>query len=249
MKRPAFQFYPKDWRGNLKLRRCSDAAKGAWIEIMCFLHDSEEYGVARFPLKELVTAAGVQLKSARELVDKGALKGGDKDVPAFVHTPTHAGKKGDPVTLLEHSAGPMWYSSRMVRDEWLRGRRGESTRFTPDHQPPTKGPQGDSPSRSPTPRQGEPQGDGAAVASASAVQSLRDHRVIAEGGTSRAVDNPGQKASTATHRNVAWRTDSQAAERKYQALFGKPSPSGKTTPEVVAIIDQELARRERSKAA
>jgi hypothetical protein len=28
MKRPAFQFYPSDWRNNANLRRCSPAARG-----------------------------------------------------------------------------------------------------------------------------------------------------------------------------------------------------------------------------
>jgi hypothetical protein len=180
LKRPAFQFYTKDWKTNMKLRRCSEAARGAWIDILCSLHDGEEYGVARFPLKELADVAGVKLKSARELVDKGVLKGNDADVPAFVHTPRHAGKSLPPVTLLEASAGPMWYSSRMVRDEWVRGRSGGATRFGSDNQP--SGRQGDPPKPSPSPRPGEPPGDGAAVASASAV-SLNQLSKFAEGGT------------------------------------------------------------------
>lgn len=144
MKRPAFQFYAKDWRGNLKLRRCSDAAKGAWIEIMCVLHDSEEYGVARFPLRELVAAAGVQPKSVRELVEKGVLKGGDRDVEAYRFTPSHAGKKGAPVTLLDASTGPMWYSSRFVRDEYKRQNAGAETRFgAPPREPPSTPPKAD----------------------------------------------------------------------------------------------------------
>lgn len=190
MDRPAFQFYVKDWRTNQKLRRCSEAARGAWIDIMCALHGSDEYGVARFPLAELAEVAGVKIKSARELVAKGVLKGGDKDVEPFIHTPTHAGKKLAPVTLLEASKGPLWYSSRMVKDEWLRGRRGESTRFGPDNPPPKKKRHGDEPGHSPTHRQGESQGDGAAVASASAVQSLTGYRVFEEGGSDGPVDNP-----------------------------------------------------------
>lgn len=181
MKRPAFQFYPAQWTGNLKLRRCSEAARGAWVDIMCLLHDSEEYGVFRFPFTELVEAAKVKLKSARELVDKGVLKGGDRDVPSYIYTPRHAGKVLPQVTLLEASVGPIWYSSRMVRDEWLRGRRGEGTRFGPDNPPPIQrqgtrqgeppthrqGVDNSSPSRTPTARLG----DGAAVASAVAVDT------------------------------------------------------------------------------
>lgn len=44
MKRPAFQFYPADWRSDPALATCSLAAKGLWIEIMCIIHETEEYG-------------------------------------------------------------------------------------------------------------------------------------------------------------------------------------------------------------
>jgi hypothetical protein len=169
MKRPAFQFYPKDWSGNQKLRRCSEAARGAWINILCTLHDSEEYGVVRFPLVELVDAAGVKMKSAQELVAKGVLKGSDTEISAYVYTPSHAGKKLDPVTLIHAGAGPVWFSSRMVRDEWIRGRRGEHTRFSTDHQPSGGVTPKAAPTRSPKPHIGTRQGDGSAVASAVAV--------------------------------------------------------------------------------
>ena len=56
MKRPSFQFYVADWRLDQKLRRCSPAARGVWIDILCLLHDSDEqYGVLRWPL--LITLA------------------------------------------------------------------------------------------------------------------------------------------------------------------------------------------------
>lgn len=175
MDRPAFQFYVKDWTSNQKLRRCSEAARGAWIYILCFLHDSEEYGIARFPLAELAKAAGVTLKSAKELVAKKVLKGGDQGIEAFVHTPKHAGKSLPQVTLIEASTGPVWYSSRMVKDEWARARRGASTRFGDDNPPPLKR-QGDepkpTPTHPPTHAVGGRQGDGAAVAVAVAVESI-----------------------------------------------------------------------------
>lgn len=43
-RRPSFQFYPGDWRRDPALRTCSMAAKGFWIELMCVMHESEEYG-------------------------------------------------------------------------------------------------------------------------------------------------------------------------------------------------------------
>lgn len=237
MKRPAFQFYAKDWRGNLKLRRCSDAAKGAWIEIMCVLHDSEEYGVVRFPLKELVNAAGVQVRSARELVHKGVLKGGDRDVQAYTYTPRHAGKALDTVTLLEATDGPMWYCSRFVRDEYIRQRRGESTRFDTENQPkatPKATPKGE-PKASPKPPIGERQGDGSAFAFASAVLNP-DVSTNASSNTSGArqpVDKPlGEtpgKSKPRARGTDWWRSDEGIiAEGK---RVGIPPRSGELMPD------------------
>ena len=44
MKRPAFQFYPADWRKDPALSSCSLAARGLWIELMCIAHESDRYG-------------------------------------------------------------------------------------------------------------------------------------------------------------------------------------------------------------
>lgn len=43
-KRPAFQFYPGDWRTDPGLRLCSIGARGLWIEMMCLMHEGEPYG-------------------------------------------------------------------------------------------------------------------------------------------------------------------------------------------------------------
>lgn len=134
MKRPSFQFYPSDWTGNIKLRRCSEAARSGWMDILCALHDSDDYGYVRWPLVELAQVAGVPIKLAKELSAKDVLKGADRGRVVYIHTPRHAGKDGEPVTLIDVE-GPCWYSSKMVRDEWLRSRRGASTRFTTDNQP------------------------------------------------------------------------------------------------------------------
>ena len=136
MKRPSFQFYPADWRSNAKLRRCSEAARGAWMDVLCVLHDSDEYGVVRYPLTELARAAGVPLRLLKELAAKDVLKGADANSPAYVFAPFHAGKAGQEVTLVEASDGPCWYSTRFVRDEHVRQKRGGGTRFTEENQPP-----------------------------------------------------------------------------------------------------------------
>lgn len=130
MKRPSFQFYPGDWTGNSNLRRCTHAEKGAWLDIMCLMHDQEEYGVLRWPLKEIALAAGCPIALVKALVSKGVLKGDDAELSEpFVYTPRSGRKNGDPVDLITTQAGPIWYSSRMVKDEYVRTIRGEGLRF------------------------------------------------------------------------------------------------------------------------
>jgi hypothetical protein len=129
MKRPSFQFYPADWRNNANLRRCSPAARGGWMDVLCLLHDSDEYGVLRWPLADIAQAAGVPMELLRELVEKRVLKGGDGGCGDFVFTPRHSRCAGEPVTLITACCGPCWYCSRLVRDEYVRSCRGKETRF------------------------------------------------------------------------------------------------------------------------
>lgn len=44
-KRPSFQFYPADWLKDPALRRCTKAEKGVWIDMICLMHECEDYGV------------------------------------------------------------------------------------------------------------------------------------------------------------------------------------------------------------
>lgn len=139
MKRPSFQFYPADWRNNAKLRRCSWEARGVWIELLGLLHDSDNYGVLSWPLKEIAQALGAPLKAIKELVDKGVLYGIEKgECEPFVYTPRSGRKNGDPVELVPAQQGPVWFSPRMVRDEYVRTVRGESTRFSDGDAPKNK---------------------------------------------------------------------------------------------------------------
>lgn len=130
MKRPSFQFYPGDWTGNSNLRRCTHAEKGAWLDVMCLMHDQEEYGVLRWPLKEIAQAVGCPVSLLKSIAAKGVMKGDDKRVEeGFVYTPRSGRKDGEPITLVAPQDGPIWYSSRMVKDEYVRTIRGEGSRF------------------------------------------------------------------------------------------------------------------------
>ncbi len=170
MKRPSFQFYPADWRNNGNLRRCTWEARGVWVEVMGLLHDSDEYGLLRWPLKEIAQALGAPMRAVQELVSKGVFKGADRgQCEAFVYTPRSGRKDGSPVLLVAAQEGPVWYSSRMVRDEYVRTIRGQETRFGDDPKPAPKTP----PKAAPNPPFGEGQGDGSTSSSTSTTSSLR----------------------------------------------------------------------------
>lgn len=130
MRRPSFQFYPGDWSSNPNLRRCTFAERGIWVDVMCLMHDQDEYGVLRWPLKEIAGAVGCKVSELQSLVRKGVMKGNDSrlDEP-FVYVPRSGRKDGEPVILIDTQAGPIWYSSRMVKDEYVRLTRGGETRF------------------------------------------------------------------------------------------------------------------------
>lgn len=104
-----------------------------WVEVMGLMHDSDVYGVLRWPLKEIAQALGAPAKLVQELASKGVMKGKDRGlIEAFVYVPRSGRKDGEPVVLVASQEGPLWYSSRMVKDEHMRAVRGEQTRFGDD---------------------------------------------------------------------------------------------------------------------
>lgn len=208
--RPSFQFYPGDWLRNAKLRRCSMAARGAWIDVLCLLHDSEEYGVLRWPLADIAHASGIALALLEELASKGVIKGSDEGSVQFVYRPRHAGKEGNPITLVDGNGGPCWFCSRFVRDEHVRKTRGKSTQFTAGNQP-TR-----TPNNAPTRPVGEREGDGSsfAFASAFAVKSNNPPNPP-DGGNPSGVEKPEKPKRKARAKSEAlllpdWMADCKA---------------------------------------
>lgn len=138
-KLPSFQFYPGDWASNKNLKRCTHQEKGVWMDVLCLMHDSDEYGVLRWPLEEIAMAVGAPIEVLISLHKKGVLKGKPGNTPKvsfgdglgassglpLVYVPYHAGKKGEPVTLLGDQEGDIWFSSRMVEDHHKRQNRGK----------------------------------------------------------------------------------------------------------------------------
>ena len=108
MKRPAFQFYPSDWRKDLALRKCSLAARGMWIELTCIAHECEPYGTLRhngeaLQADDIAGLVGMcSPREAKKLIDELIRKGVAKVDDAGVI-----------------------YSKRMVDDERLREQRAE----------------------------------------------------------------------------------------------------------------------------
>ncbi len=168
MKRPSFQFYTADWQGNSNLKRCTHEEKGIWMDILCLMHDQEEYGILRWNLKEIAQAVGASFSKIKALVTKGVLKGSDAGCEDYIYTPRSGRKDGIPVILIPKQDGSIWYSSRMVRDEYVRTIRGESSRFS------------EAPKSSPKP----PKGDGSTTSSSS-TKKERGEQVDRSVGASR----------------------------------------------------------------
>ena len=44
MSTPWLKFYTSDWRSDPRLRMCSMAARGLWVEVICLMHEATPYG-------------------------------------------------------------------------------------------------------------------------------------------------------------------------------------------------------------
>ena len=118
-KRPAIQFYPKEWIWDLELRQCSPAARGLWVDLMCLMHEGEPYGHLTVPLDVILRVAGLTERAYRPLL-------------AELETDRSSGKR----VAYRTDAGVI-YSKRMVRDEErrafnsLNGRKGGNPNLVP----------------------------------------------------------------------------------------------------------------------
>lgn len=107
MKRPSFQFYPSDWLRDTALRTCSVAARGLWIDMICYMHEGSPYGYLKVNNKvilpqNLARMVGLTLD----------------EVQGYLHELNDAG-------VYEIDSGGSIYSKRMIRDEVLRNKRAE----------------------------------------------------------------------------------------------------------------------------
>ncbi|WP_051767904.1 hypothetical protein [Sphingobium sp. DC-2] len=103
---PWMKFYPQDWRADEKLRMCSLAARGLWMEMLAIMHRSERYG-------QLLIGGRVPT-DAQLAVQAGALP---DEVSALVRELEDAG-------VFSRTASGAIYSRRMTRDH----RKAENAR-------------------------------------------------------------------------------------------------------------------------
>jgi len=117
VKRPAFQFYPADWRKDAALQSCSIAARGLWHELLCVMHESTPYGHLtlngeKMPVDKAARVTGTTPKRFQTLIAELRL--------ADVFSETKTG---------------IIYSRRMVRDERIRNDRATGGKQGAEHGP------------------------------------------------------------------------------------------------------------------
>ncbi len=115
VKRPAFQFYPADWRKDAALQSCSLAAQGLWMNALCIAHECEPYGHLTINGQPMTVAqlgrlVGATAREAQALVDELLAAGAASRLPDG--------------TL---------FSRRMVRDEEVRAKRAAGGVGGADH--------------------------------------------------------------------------------------------------------------------
>ncbi len=108
MKRPAFQFYPADWRKDVELRSCTVAARGFWIDLLCIAHECDPYGhlvVNGHPMTtaQIAGQVGIPTSQCARLLDELLANGVARKTP-----------------------NGTIYNKRMVDDERLRNIRAEA---------------------------------------------------------------------------------------------------------------------------
>lgn len=253
MKRPAIQLYFGDLLKNPRVLRCSWGGRGVLIWTMSILHDSDEYGAVRWPLVEIAQAVGCPVTLIRELATKGVLKGSDTRVDPYRWAPSHAGKRGPEIVLVPEQDGPLWYSSRMVRDEYKRTNRGLGTRFgqpgklptTPPDTPPSG-----TPSRANGDGEGAPQGpptrrEGAGASASSSISTAVVTPTDNAHATPHSKVNGGHKNALENQHRGAWRRDPNLALAHAAALGIRARP-GETVEQLVARCDAKEAEKPRA---
>lgn len=97
--KPWMQFYPSDWKGDSKLRVCSLAARGLWLEMIAIAHEADPYGY--------VTINGSPITESQLARIVGST---EEEVINLISELDKAG-------VFSRNRNGIIYSRRMVRDE------------------------------------------------------------------------------------------------------------------------------------
>lgn len=201
MKRPAFQFYPADWRKDTALQLCSIAARGLWWEMICLMHEAEPYGH--------LVAAGVALDAhgLARLVGESS-----RDVARWL-------RELEQKQVYSVTEAGIICSRRMVRDERERSDWRDRQNKHRDK------------ARDVTPHVTPPSQASHAVLLSSSSSSSSNHEVSTPTGTAAVdnsaskprVDTP-QERKPKVNGTSAWAKTNDGIERKAQELGIKPLP-------------------------
>ncbi|MES2524053.1 MAG: hypothetical protein V4617_15205 [Gemmatimonadota bacterium] len=135
MKRPAYQFYPSDWRNDIALKSCSIGARGLWQELMNTMHFCTPYG-------HLVL-------NGAPMTDEESALHANVPVKEYQRHLAELERKG----IFSRTDTGVIYSRRMVRDEELRRTRAKGGALALEHE---NVPQPKAPRKGP--RRGHPEG-------------------------------------------------------------------------------------------
>lgn len=101
-KLPAMQFYPADWRKDIKVQSLSFEERGVWFELLCLMHESEERGKLVMNKKPIDEGALARLIGCDEKVFRKIFQRILRDKVAY------------------RTRSGVVYNKRMVEDERIR---------------------------------------------------------------------------------------------------------------------------------
>lgn len=122
------RFQAGRWLNDRRLRSCSPAARGVWVDVQFHLLAQDRPGVTMAALAKVAKDTGADIALLRELATAGVLRGSDRGGAEFTWAPSHAGRKGEPIVLLSVDDGACWYCPELVREAYVRERRASSIR-------------------------------------------------------------------------------------------------------------------------
>lgn len=65
-RRPAFQFYPADWRKDPQLQMCNMATQGIWINLLCCMWESTEEGKLEGSWEDFARLLGISVTDIKK---------------------------------------------------------------------------------------------------------------------------------------------------------------------------------------